>query len=187
MTRLKNLLCLILLFAGTSFSLKGFSQMKEMNDSVSLHDYVVLRGDTLLISCDSAHLLNNKTFSLYRDNYNRVRNNSLSAQKIFVQYDSLVALQGRMLKNKEADYQFLKRNFDSLVMASNTFVNRTDVNVTAINQSLTRAEGNINNIKSDLKDAMDKVKAEGKQRFKIAVKGFVVGVGVASLVFLLAK
>jgi len=57
----------------------------------------------------------------------------------------------------------------------------------AINQSLTKAEGNLTNIKALLDDSLQKLKAENKQRLKIAVKGFVVGIGVASLVFLIAK
>ena len=158
-----------------------------MNDSLGLRAYLATRDDTLLIRYDSAYLLNKKTFKLYQDNYKRVQSGNLSNQKVIVAYDSLVNLQDRMLKAKEADYQFLKKNFDSLATASNTFVNRTDVNVTAINQSLTRAEGNLNNIKALLDDSLEKIKAENKQRLKIAVKGFVVGVGVASLVFLIAK
>lgn len=177
----------ILLLAGTFLSIRSFSQGREMNDSLGLRAYLATRDDTLLIRYDSAYLLNKKTFRLYQDNYKRVQSGNLSNQKVIVAYDSLVNLQDRMLKAKEADYQFLKRNFDSLVTASNMFVNRTDVNVTAINQSLTKAEGNLNNIKSLLDDSLEKLKAENKQRFKIALKGFVVGVGVASLVFLIAK
>ena len=158
-----------------------------MTDSIGLRAYLATRDDTLFIRYDSAYLLNKKTFHLYQDNYKRVQSGNLSNQKVLLAYDSLVSLQDRMLKAKEADYQFLKKNFDSLVTASNTFVNRTDVNVTAINQSLTRAEGNLNNIKALLDDSLEKLKAENKQRLKIAVKGFVVGVGVASLVFLIAK
>lgn len=158
-----------------------------MNDSLGLRAYLATRDDTLLIRYDSAFLLNKKTFRLYQDTYKKVQTGNLSNQKILVAYDSLVALQDQMLKAKEADYQFLKKNFDSLVVVSNTFVNRTDVNVNAINQSLTKAEGNLSNIKALLDDSLEKLKAENKQRLKIAVKGFVVGISAATLVFLIAK
>ena len=175
------------LLAGLLISSVCFSQGREMTDSIGLHSYLATRDDTLLIRYDSAFLLNKKTFRLYQDTYKKVQTGNLSNQKILVAYDSLVGLQDRMLKAKEADYQGLKKNLDSLVTASNTFVNRTDVNVTAINQSLTKAEGNLTNIKALLDDSLEKLKQENRQRLKIAVKGFVVGLGVGSLVFLIAR
>jgi len=177
----------LFLFFLISLSSVCFSQGREMKDSTGLRAYLATRDDTLLIRYDSAYLLNKTTFTVYQEAYKRVRNGNLSNQKVLLAYDSLVSLQDRMLKAKESDYQFLKKNFDSLVTASNTFVNRTDVNVMAINQSLTKAEGNLTNIKALLDDSLQKLKAENKQRLKIAVKGFVVGIGVASLVFLIAK
>lgn len=189
MKRNLNPLFAPLFFFSLLLAVTGFAQgqQKEMSDSIGLHSYTVFRGDTLLINYDTAYLLNRKTFALYRNTYKQVQAGSLSNQKILVAYDTLVALQDKMLKQKEADYQGLKKNFDSLAMASNTFLARTDVNVTAINQSLDRATDNLTNIKALLDDSLEKLKKESRQRLKIAVKGFAVGVGTASLAFLLLK
>jgi len=185
----KNLPTLLVFTISLCFSVAGFAQGKtiEMSDSTGLHSYSVLNGDTVLIRYDSAYVLNKRTFKILQDNYKRVQKGDPSLKKLLDSYESLIALQDSMLKTKEAYYQQLKGSFDSLVTGSNTFLNKTDVNITAINQSLDTATGQLNHIKTLLDDSLEKLKQESKQRLKIAAKGFAAGVAVAALVFLITK
>ncbi|GEO10035.1 hypothetical protein SAE01_25310 [Segetibacter aerophilus] len=158
-----------------------------MKDSTGLHSYAVVRGDTLLINYDSAYVLNKKTFKLYQDTYKRVQNGNPAMKNLLANYEGLIALQDSMLKSKEAYYQSLKSNFDSLVSHSNNFVDKTALNISAIDQSLSTATSQINNIKGLLDQSLEKLKKENRQRIKLVVGGFTVGVAAATLVFLITR
>ena len=185
----KYLFALLLVSVATLCSSSCFSQTQitEIKDSTGLRSYAVVRGDTLLIRYDSAYVLNKKTFRLYQENYRRVQNGNPSQKKLLEEYENLISLQDSMLKAKEEYYQGLKSNLDSLVTHSNRFVNKTDLNITAINQSLTNATGQLNNIKTLLDASLEKLKLENKQKLKWAFKGFGVGVGIAAITFLIAR
>lgn len=167
----------------------GHSQntLIEMKDSTGLHSYAVQNGDTVLIKFDSAFVLNKRTFKLYQDNYKRVQKGDPSVKKLLDEYEALIAMQDSMLKAKEAYYQQLKTNFDTLVQASNTFLNKTDVNINVINQSLFNATNQLNSIKGLLDSSLEKLKDVSRQKFKAAVSGFAVGVGVATIIFLVTR
>ena len=156
-------------------------------DSTGLHAYSVLRGDTLVIGYDSAFLLNKRTFALYKNTYQRMQSKDPSTSKLISEYEGLVSLQDSMLRAKEQYYQGLKSNFDSLSSTATSFADRTDVNVKAINTSLTVVSSEISNIKALLDDALAKLKKQNGQKIKVAIGGFTVGVGVAALIFLLAQ
>jgi ElaB/YqjD/DUF883 family membrane-anchored ribosome-binding protein len=170
-------------------SIHSFSQGKliEMKDSAGLNSFSVLNGDTVLIRFDSAYVMNKATFKIYERAYLRAKNGDPTTKKLLDDYKSLIDLQDSMLQRKEEYYQALKSNFDSLVHGSNVFLDRTSTNIVAINQSLTNATNEINNIKFLLDDSLKKLKVESRQKFIAAVKGFGVGVGVAALVFLITK
>jgi len=173
----------ILLFSAS----KAQKQAIELKDSTGLKTYSVGKGDTVLVGYDSAYILNRRIFKLYQDNYKRVQSGNPSLKKLLDEYEHLLAFQDSMLREKETYYQGLKTNFDSLVSSSNRFADRTDTNITAINQSLSNASSQLNNIKVLLDDSLNKLKLVNKQKFKWALGGFTVGIGVASLIFLIAK
>lgn len=185
----KTLFKIVLLSCSLFLCTVCFSQSKiiEINDSTGLHSYAVLRGDTLSVIYDTAYILNGKTFKLLQDNYKRVQNGNPELKGLFANYDALIDLQDSMLKSKEMYYQQLKGSFDSLVGNTTTFVKRTDMNINTINQSLSNATTELNSVKSLLNDSLNKLKQENKQKFKLAVGAFTVGIGISALIFLIAK
>jgi hypothetical protein len=167
---------------------KAQDPVTEIKDSTGLKTYSVGKGETVLIGYDSAYILNRRIFKLYQDAYKTVKaGGNPSQKKLMDEYERLIALQDTMLKQKEEYYQGLKTNFDSLVSTSNRFADRTDMNVTAINQSLTNASNQLVNIKALLDDSLDKLKQENKKKFKWALGGFAVGIGVGTAIFLIAN
>ncbi|MBE7170234.1 MAG: hypothetical protein INR73_06575 [Williamsia sp.] len=187
---MKNFLLFITAAALAIFSsgcVHAQNAISTQQDSTGLHAYSVLRGDTVVIGYDSAFLLNKKTFALYKNTYQRMQSKDPSSAKLIGEYESLINLQDSMLRAKEQYYQGLKSNFDQLSSTASSFADRTDVNVKAINTSLLNVGGEINNIKSLLDDALAKLKKQNGQKIKVAISGFAVGVGVASLIFLVNK
>ena len=158
-----------------------------IQDSTGLHAYSVLKGDTVIIGYDSAYLLNKRTFALYKNTYRRMQSKDPSTAKLISEYENMLGLQDSMLRAKEQYYQGLKSNFDSLSSTASSFADRTDGNVKAINASLTNVSGEIGSIKLLLDDSLAKLKNQHKQKAKAAIGGFTVGVGVAALIFLLAR
>lgn len=177
-----TLLCLTL-------ALNSFSQGKlvKATDSAGLSAHPVPRGDTIVINYDTAYVMNKGTFKVYFNAYARLKKKDETTVKLINDYEYLINLQDSMLRMKEDYYQQLKSNFDSVVHGSNVFLDKTSTNIIAINQSLTNATNEINNIKALLDDSLKKLEEERRKKFAAAVKGFGVGVGVAALVFLIAN
>jgi len=181
---------LILLSAALFISVDAVSQKRfEMRDSTGLHAYTLVRGDEGVILYDSAFLLNKKMYYLLRDTYNRVRNGNTNAaiNKLFDQYDSIINFQDSMIKRRDEYYRELKTSFDDLASQTNKFVDRTEAHVSSIDTSITIATNQVNSIKTILTSSIDKLKIQQKQKFKLILGGFTVGVGVTSLLFLITK
>ncbi|BAV07705.1 hypothetical protein SAMN05421788_10354 [Filimonas lacunae] len=158
-----------------------------IKDSISLQARLFTRGDTVVVGMDSAYIANKKTYKLLLDTYKRMQNQQPAYIQAFKEYENLTALQDSMLKAKEGYYKQLKAAFDSLNIHTNSFINRTDVNVNKIDQSLDKATENLNNIKLAIDSSLVKLKDQNKHKVKLAVGGFVIGVGVTALIFLIAK
>ncbi|HEX8278797.1 MAG TPA: hypothetical protein VF540_08880 [Segetibacter sp.] len=163
------------------------SRWVNIKDSTGLRSYTTIRGDTILIGYDSAYVLNKKTFKLFQENYKRVQNGNPTLKLLFANYENVIALQDSMLKTKEGYYQQLKANFDSVITHSNTFIDKTSLNINSIDNSLSNATNQLNNIKLLLDDSLDKLKSVNRQRIKLAVGGFVVGIGVAAVIFAITR
>jgi hypothetical protein len=179
---------LLFLAIGCFFTTNAMSQRKlEMNDSTGLHSYTLVRGDEAHIVYDSAFLLNKKIYYLYKENYNKARNANPAIKMLLEEYEKLINYQDSMLREKNQYYILLKASFDDLVKNTNGFVDRTDKNAAAIDQSLSNATAEINNIKLLIASSLDKLKLQQKQKVKLFLGGLAVGIGVTSLVFLIAK
>jgi hypothetical protein len=189
MQRIKLMLRIAFFLGGIILSFPSFSQRAaiELKDSAGLRTYSVGKGDTVLVGYDSAYILNRRILKLYQDTYKRVKDGNPAQKKLVEEFEHLVAFQDSMLKEKEEYYQGLKTNFDALVSTSNRFADRTETNIAAINQSLANASNQLVSIKSLLDDSLNKLKQENRKKFKWAMGGFVVGVGVGSIIFLIAN
>src|SRR4051794_25287466 len=144
----KSFFYLLVIVRSIFFSNACSSQaLVGVNDSTGLHSYSTTRGDTIVIGYDSAFVLNKKTFKLYHDNYQKVKNGNTTTTSLIENYEKLITFQDSMMKSKEAYYQGLKSNFDSLVNHSNNFVDKTAANINSIEQSLATATAQLNEIK----------------------------------------
>jgi len=157
------------------------------NDSTGLHAYAISRGNMLTINYDTAYILNGMTFKLLQGTYKKVQSGNPELKSLLDTYDVIYKTQDSLIRSKEFYYQQLKGSFDSLVDNTTSFVKRTDTNITAINVSLSTATNELNNVKSLLDDSLQRLKQENRQKFKIAIGAFTVGLGAAAVVFLVTK
>ncbi|SHL39893.1 hypothetical protein SAMN05444266_103205 [Chitinophaga jiangningensis] len=182
--RLYRVVLLVLL---TMPLLTHAQQVQTATDSLSLRAYLLSRGDTLTLGYDSAYLLNKRIFKLYADNYQKVLKGNLASQRIIEAYDSLVVLQDSMLKRKDFYYTQLKGSFDGLQGATDVFIKRTDANLVGLNQSLAAANTHLQNVQTSLDASLEKLKTQNKQKVKLAIGGFAIGIALTSLIFLVAN
>lgn len=162
-------------------------QVQTATDSLSLRAYLLSRGDTLTLGYDTAYLLNKRIFKLYSDNYQKVLKGNLASQRIIEAYDSLVTLQDSMLKRKDFYYAQLKNSFDGLQGATDVFIKKTDANLAGLNQSLATANQHLQNVQTSLDASLEKLKTQNKQKVKLAIGGFAIGIALTSLIFLVAN
>ena len=170
-----------------------FSQgsLKKYNDCARLFSKEVYKFDTILILCDTALILNNKTYNLYNSVYQNYRKNNSSCKDIIGAYDELVKLQDHRISQLNDDYRALRGQFDSLASQSLIVINNTKTNLTQISDTLSNVTQGLNDTKKLIKDAQDII---AKQQIKFFLSrltwglgGCVFGVGLASAVFLLAR
>ncbi len=187
----KIFFCSLVLFISILFTpADAISQKRKiLNDSIGLVAYGIAKGDTAIITYDSAFVVNRKLYHSLKNTYEKVRrgNTNSAINQLFALYDSIINFQDSMIKVRDEHYNALKLSFDNLAQSTNSFVDRTDQNVAAINQSITIATNQVNNIKTLLTSSIDQLKLQQKQKFKLVLGGFTVGVGVATLIFLIAK
>lgn len=158
-----------------------------LDDSNKTTALVAYHCDTVYVTCDTAYMLSKYMYRTFKSAYNSFRNKTSPYNEMIAEYESLVAFQQEELTKKERYYQELKTNFDNLSSQTKTFLDRTENNTNAIQTSLNTAATHMDSIKSLVGDSMDKLKLHNRERLKLAVGGFTIGVATAALVFILVK
>lgn len=151
----------------------------NLNNCASINSYLITSGDTVVISCDSAYLLNKRTFSLYQLAYQRLKGNDVSTRQVFNTYESLVQLQERRISQQDLEYTKLKAQFDSLAFSSNRFIGSTGTKLDEIKTELSNANGNLKAAMDQLDEAQASLQKERQKKFKNAITwglgGFTIG------------
>lgn len=163
------------------------AQVTKISDSVSLQAFIIQRGDVVTLVYDSAFVLNKNLYKLYKETYNKSAKMNLVWEELARSYIDLIALQDSMLKSKDIYYHQLKESFDSLAGRTSGFLTKTDGNLSDITRSLDNATSNLDNIKTSINTVVADLKQQKKEKTKFAVGGFVIGLSLASIIFLVTK
>jgi flagellar biosynthesis chaperone FliJ len=167
---------------------QGYSQdrLKTFKDSSGISLYSIYQGDTLLIHCDTAFILNRPTFRLYKNFYDKTRQGNTSFKGIMDSYESMIHQQDTMLKQKELYYQQLKQQFDSLSGSSLAFMDKTSTSLQGISASLDKATTSLVETQKLLEDSRKMLEEERRKRnsraLKFGIGGAVIGALVAALI-----
>jgi flagellar biosynthesis chaperone FliJ len=160
--------------------------LKTFKDSSGTSVYSIYRGDTLLIQCDTAFILNKTTFNVYKKFYDKTRQGSSSFKGIMESYESMIRQQDTMLKTKEIYYQQMKQQFDSLSGSSLAFMDKTSNSLQGISSSLDKATSSLVETQKLLEDSRRMLEEERKKRnsraLKFGIGGVVIGALVAALI-----
>ncbi|WP_298741592.1 hypothetical protein [uncultured Chitinophaga sp.] len=142
-------------------------------------------GDTILVNCDSAMLMNSLTFQMYETAYQAYRKQNPRTAEIIKLYEALVIRQDSTILENQRDYNALKLKFDTLFNASLSQINQTSKDVGAVKQDLSNVNTTLNNTQVLITDAIDKVNTARRKSFldKLywGVGGLGIGVAVTAI------
>lgn len=138
-------------------------------------------GDTILVNCDSAILMNNLTFQMYETAYQAYRKQNPRTAEILQSYEALVIRQDSTILENRRDYNALKLKFDTLFNTSLSQLNQTSQDIGVVKQDLSNVNNTLNNTQVLITDAIDKVNTARRRSFldKLYWGAGGLGIGVA--------
>ncbi|MBW8684518.1 hypothetical protein [Chitinophaga rhizophila] len=166
----------------TMLHTNGQGILKTFKDSTGTSIYNIHRGDTLLIQCDTAFILNKTTFHIYKKFYDKTRQGNSSFKGIMDSYESMIHQQDTMLRIKEFYYQQLRQQMDSVTNSSLTFMDKTSVSLQGISASLDKATTSLTETQKLLEESRQMLQEERKKRNARAIKFGIGGVAIGALI-----
>lgn len=170
----------------------SFSQpvAKAFSDCSNIFLYEAYNGDTVVVHCDTIMLINRSTFLSYKKSFDRLHGGNASIKDIINNYENTIRVQANMLTRQEGYYQVLKSKLDSMSVTSLSFIDKTSTSITDISAHLGNATDKLVATQSLLQQSQQMLIAERKlqarQKLKIGIGSFGIGIGVTTLLFLLA-
>ncbi|NJO69921.1 MAG: hypothetical protein HC830_12155 [Bacteroidetes bacterium] len=161
-------------------------QYYHVNNCIAVTSILALRGDSLIIDCDTVYLLNRKTFSIYQNAYDRLKNRDLNTRQVFTTYESMVELQGRRIEQQDLEYNRLKLQFDSLAFTSGSFIDQTGNRLEEVTTILNTVNGNLQAASLQIKETQQMLVNERKNKLQTSIiwglGGFAIGIVTCLLI-----
>lgn len=107
-----------LMFFLFAFTRTFAQSLVPFQDCTDIRVNVFTSGDSVVITCDTAYVMNAMTFRLYDNAYREIRRKAPSIGRLMTAYDEIIALQDRRLREQEANYNDLRASFRTLSAAS---------------------------------------------------------------------
>lgn len=153
--------------------------------------YRLLKGDTVVIPCDTAYLLNGSTYIIFKTAYERVKMNNNMSKELIQVYETMLDKQIQQMQQKDQAYEALRLKFDSLVVRSMQHIDRSNLGLKAMQDSIAGASQNIQAARLEIQAASDKIKAEQRKNFKQKVMwgigGLAAGAVLTTVVYVVLK
>lgn len=144
-------------------------------------------GDTIIIGCNSAYILNQNVI----DNYRKTLQNNRNCTDIVKTYAALSNTQDSMIEQQNQRFNELRDKFDSLGNNTGQFLTITQGSLTQLNDTLGAVAKNINDTKALLAQTKllleQEKKNQWKDRLRWGLGGFGVGLAATTIIFLVAK
>ncbi|MBI1768399.1 MAG: hypothetical protein HY015_08330 [Bacteroidetes bacterium] len=136
--------------------------------------------DTIMVNCDTVFLLNKMTYSFYKNQLKKINAADPKLKELVTSQGELINLYEKRILDMGNQYAELRKTFDENLKKSAVFIEGSNREMTSINSSLTKAQGNIaaaqdsiSSVKSILIKDMAKIK---KNNLKWGIGGVVFGV-----------
>lgn len=140
----KILFCILLL------PLMVYSKVLQFNSCTKLQAVSVSTGDTVVISCDSAMILNINTFSIYHNAYQRLQQGNADVAVLINRYNKMLDEDMEKILKQDTSYSLFQGKFDSLVLNSLNFIKENSSLVTTIGEKLDSTRAAVDSSKKNV-------------------------------------
>lgn len=170
---------LLLSLALFSFFCSNAQQLCHVDNCVTITSYLTGKGDTLVINCDSVYLLNKKTYAIYQVAYDKLKGRDGNIKQAFSAYESLVELQSKRIDEQDMEYNQLKMQFDSLVLTSGKFIDKTGNRLGELTDAMNKVNANLNSALIQIKESETVINSGKKKGIRNSIAwgggGFTLG------------
>lgn len=179
---------IFLLLTNVCLSAMGQGELKTF-DICNSADTIkkVNGGDTVIINCNAAYLLNQNVI----DNYRKTLQNNRNCTEIVKTYAALSNTQDSMIAEQANRFEELRAKFDSLGNNTGQFLTITQGSLSQLNDTLGAVAKNINDTKQLLAQTQQLLEQECKNQWKDRLRwglgGFGVGLAATTIIFLVAR
>lgn len=180
MNQYRILLCLFLFGFGYSAAAQTIKSYPAADCNTAAVMRVV-KGDTILIDCDTIFVVNKKTFRVLQEANGKIRNGDFIPKELLTNSFETIEKLNETVERNQGDYTLLKLRFDSLAKNSVTVIDRTLQNVSDASASNQKAIAGMAELQKKLKDVQTLLEKERKIRRLEKLKWGIGGVGVGGL------
>jgi hypothetical protein len=140
-----------------------------------------------LVRCDTVYLLNPATFKLYSKTYNSFRTSNADQKKLVSTFNELQQLYEARIARQDTEYVQLRAQFDSLAKNSQTYIQKSSINLNQLTVSLSQIDENVKGAKQDVAESKALIRQEMKKSFGTRLHwglgGFGIGLTATALLF----
>lgn len=176
---------LLLLALVPALNAKSQGRLKTFEACAVKSAFRLTMGDTILIKCDSAVLLNGLTFKMYEKDNEMVSKQNPKSAELLRLYEALVIRQDSTILENQRDYNALRMKFDTLFQSSLSQINQTSQDIGVVKNNLNNVNTTLNNTQVMINDAIDKVNTARRKSFldKLywGIGGLGIGVAVTAI------
>jgi hypothetical protein len=149
-----------------------------LKDCTGIRSFRVTRGDTVLINCDSAFVLNPSTFAAYQlQSAKAVRLNATS-RELAGAYAGLFNLQEARLSEQSKEFEQLSLKMDSLSRESAHSATRVIFDVDAVSRAVEKVTADLTEVQSMLEQTRSLLANQEKKKKKNGFGRYVIGFGI---------
>lgn len=172
---------LLLLALVPALNAQSQGKLKSFEACAVKSAFRLTMGDTIVIKCDSAVLLNDLTFQWYE----KASKENPKSTELLRLYEELVIRQDSTILENQRDYNALKAKFDTLFQSSLSQINQTSQDIGAVKNNLNNVNTTLNNTQVMINEAIDKVNTARRKSFldKLywGIGGLGIGVAVTAI------
>jgi hypothetical protein len=163
------------------------AQVKMLDQCGPADVSVFVKGDTILVNCDTVYTMTNERYQGYElMRLTLLKNNNL----LFSTISQMKSAYETRIEQQKTEYLTLKSLYDDLDVKSTGYIKIIDNNLKASMASIESANIKIDSTRALIKDTRDIIKSDIRKQFggKLlwGVGGVVIGLGVTTAIFLLA-
>jgi hypothetical protein len=179
---MKRIALLLIFITGSHF----LPAQMVLRDCTGIRSFRVTRGDTVIINCDSAFVLNPSTFAAYRLQSAKAVSVNAATREMTRAYESLFSLQEARLSEQSEEFGQLRAKMDSLSIESAHSATRVIFDVEAVSRSVEKVTADLTEVQSMLEQTRNLIASQQQKKKKKNFGRYAIGFGIGFVIGFIA-